>query len=147
MEKYMKEAIKEAKKSLLTDDVPIGAIIVENDKIIARGHNQKEKSKLSTMHAEIIAINKACKKKKDWRLDNCTLYVTNEPCLMCCGAIIQSRIKKVVYGCKNPKFGYVESIETILTNKKNNHIVEIKQGILEEECTKMLQTFFKKKRH
>lgn len=146
MEEYMLEAIKEAKKSLKHGDVPIGAIIVENGKIISQGHNKKEKNKIATEHAEIIAINKACKKKKSWHLDDCTLYVTIEPCLMCCGAILQSRIKKVVYGSQNFKFGYVESIDNVLNNPKNNHFVEVESGILSEECRKLVQDFFKLKR-
>ncbi len=141
----MQEAIKEAKKSLKSNDVPIGAIIVENGKIIARGHNKKEKTNKATSHAEIEAINKACKKKKTWYLDNCTMYVTIEPCMMCCGAIIQSRIKKVVYGSKNEKFGYVESIDSAF-DKKNNHKVDVEHGILETECLKLLKDFFKEKR-
>lgn len=146
MEKYMLEALKEAQKSLKYDDVPVGAVIVENDKIISRGYNKKEKKKSAILHAEIIAINKACKKKKDWHLDNCTLYVTMEPCLMCCGAIIQSRIKKVVYGCKNEKFGHIESIDKVLNNPKSNHFVEIEKGLLEDKCRVIVQKFFKAKR-
>lgn len=141
----MWEAIKEAKKSLKSDDVPIGAVIIENGKIIARGHNKKQKKQIATSHAEIEAINKACKKKKTWYLENCIMYVTIEPCMMCCGAIIQSRIKKIVYGSKNEKFGYVESIDEVF-NKKNNHKVEIEKGILEKECSKLVKDFFKEKR-
>ena len=145
-EKYMKIALKEAKKSLLSDDVPVGAIIVLNNKIIARGHNMKEKKQVPTQHAEIIAIEKAAKKLNTWYLNECIMYVTMEPCLMCAGALIQSRIKKVVYGTTNDRFGYINSIENILNNKKNNHIVEIKGNILASESKKMVQDFFKNKR-
>ena len=141
----MLEAIKEAKKSLKSGDVPVGAVIVENGKIISRGHNKKEKTHKATSHAEIEAINKACKKKNNWYLNECTMYVTIEPCMMCCGAIIQSRIKKVVYGSKNEKFGYVESVSRAFENK-NNHNVKIETGILKNECSKLLKDFFKEKR-
>lgn len=143
---YMQIALKEAKKSLKYDDVPIGAVIVKNGNIIAKTHNMKEKMSIATKHAEIIAIEKACKKFNSWYLNDCTLYVTVEPCLMCCGAIIQSRIKRVVYATKNEKFGYVESIENILNNKKNNHNVIIDKGIYEKEAKELIQQFFQKKR-
>ncbi|MBR3523250.1 MAG: tRNA adenosine(34) deaminase TadA [Bacilli bacterium] len=145
-EKYMKEALKEAKKSLLSDDVPVGAVIVLNNKIISRGHNMKEKNNDPTQHAEIIAIKKATKKLNDWYLNDCIMYVTMEPCLMCAGALIQSHIKKLVYGIKNDKFGYVDSIDNILNNKQNNHIVEIKGNILANESRILIQNFFKTKR-
>ena len=145
-EKYMKEALKEAKKSLLSDDVPVGAVIVLNNKIISRGHNMKEKNNDPTQHAEIIAIKKAAKKLNDWYLKDCIMYVTMEPCLMCIGALIQSRIKKIVYGIKNDKFGYVDSIDNILSNKQNNHIVEAKGNILANESKILVQNFFKTKR-
>ena len=145
-EKYMMEAIKEAKKSLLFDDVPVGAVIVLNNKIIARGHNMKEKYNDPTKHAEIVAIKKATRKLNDWYLKDCIMYVTMEPCLMCAGVLIQSHIKKVVYGVKNDRFGYVDSIEKILNNKKNNHIVEVEGNILASESKKLLQEFFKGKR-
>lgn len=142
----MKEALKEAEKSYKKGDVPVGAIIVKNNKIIARAHNQKEKNKIATKHAEIIAIEKACKKIKNWRLEECTLYVTLEPCLMCAGAILQSRIKKLVYATESEKFGFVSSIENILNNKKNNHNVEITKGICNEESRELMVNFFKDKR-
>ena len=145
-EKYMMEAIKEEKKSLLSDDVPVGAVIVLNNKIIARGHNMKEKYNDPTKHAEIVAIKKATRKLNDWYLKDCIMYVTMEPCLMCAGALIQSHIKKIVYGAKNDRFGYVDSIEKILNNKKNNHIVEVEGNILASESKKLLQEFFKGKR-
>lgn len=142
---YMKLALKEAKKSLKSDDVPIGAVIVKNGNIIAKAHNMKEKMSIATKHAEVIAIEKACKKIKSWYLNNCTLYVTVEPCLMCCGAIIQSRIKRIVYATKNEKFGYIESIENIFNNK-NNHNVIIDKGIYEKEAQELIKSFFKRKR-
>ena len=147
MKIYMKEALKEAKKALKGKcaDVPIGAVIIEEGKIIARAHNQKEKKQQATKHAEITAIEKACKKKKSWYLDNCELYVTMEPCLMCCGAIIQSRIKKVVYGTKNDKFGYVESIDKVF-EKANNHKPIVESGVCEEECSQIVKDFFETKR-
>ncbi len=141
-EKYMIEALKEAEKAYKKKEVPIGAIIVRNDKIIARAYNRKEKSQVAIQHAEILAIIKACKKMKNWRLLDCTLYVTVEPCMMCCGAIIQSRIKKIVYGTKNDNFGSVESVDSLL----NKYNIEIKNGILEEKCKKIITEFFNKKR-
>lgn len=142
---YMKLALKEAEKSLEFDDVPVGALIVKNDKIISKAHNQKEKKQIATKHAEIIAIERACRKLNTWHLDDCTLYVTVEPCLMCSGAMIQSRIDRVVYATKNEKFGYIESVEKIFENK-NNHNVKITNGIYEKEAKKLIQKFFKKKR-
>lgn len=142
MEKYMLEALKEANKALKFGEVPIGAVIVKDEKIISRAFNKKESSNLATSHAEILAINKACKKLNNWRLLDCTLYVTVEPCLMCCGAIIQSRIKKLVYGTPNEYYGAVESIDNSL--KKYN--IEVKKNILQNECSFILKEFFKKRR-
>ncbi len=145
-EKYMQEALKEARKSYLLEEVPIGAVIVYKDRIIARAHNLKEHNKNAVAHAEILAIQKACKKIGDWRLNECTLYVTVEPCLMCAGAIIQSRIGKLVYSVANPKFGYVESIDQVLNNSKNNHHV-IVEKIPNKDCLDLLQQFFQKQRN
>lgn len=145
MEKYMKEALKEARKAYKNGDVPIGAIIVKNDKIIARAHNTKENKKDAIRHAEINVISKACKKINNWHLDDCELYVTVEPCLMCIGAIIQSRIPKLVFGTHNNKFGYVESVESIFKNK-NNHTPIIISGVCEDECKQIMVDFFKEKR-
>ena len=142
MEKYMLEALKEANKAFKLGEVPIGAIIVKDNKIISRAFNKKESSNLATSHAEILAINKACKKLNNWRLLDCTLYVTVEPCLMCCGAIIQSRIKKVVYGTSNEYYGAVESINNTL--KKYN--IEVENNILQNECSNIMKEFFKKRR-
>ena len=111
--KYMKIALKEAQIAYLEDEVPVGCVIVKDDKIIARGHNKKEKNNNAILHAEIVALNKAQKKLNDWHLNDCTMYVTLEPCLMCTGAIIQTRIKKVVYGCLDPKGGAIESVMKI----------------------------------
>ena len=138
---FMKEALKQAKKALAIDEVPVGCVITLNDKIIARGYNKREKENLSTNHAEIIAINKACKKLNSWRLEDCTLYVTLEPCVMCAGAIIQSRIKRVVYGALDYRFGAHQSI-TNLFDIKFNHKVEVGSGILQEECSKIITDFF-----
>ena len=138
MEKYMIEALKEANKAFSINEVPIGCVIVKDNKIISRGYNKKESTNLATSHAEIIAINKACKKLNNWRLLDCTLYVTVEPCLMCCGAIIQSRIKKVVYGTSNENYGAVELLE------KNN--IEVEKKVLQNKCSLILQEFFKKRR-
>lgn len=143
---YMKEAIKEAVKAYEIDEVPIGAIIVYGDQIIARAYNTKEKEKNPLCHAEMIAIDQACKQIGDWRLNECEMYVTVEPCLMCCGAILHSRLKKIIYGISNSKFGYVKSIEQILTDPKNNHVVEIESGICAEECQKLMTSFFESKR-
>lgn len=145
--KYMMIALEEAKKSFKNGDVPVGAVIVKNDTIISKAHNTKETTCIATNHAEIIAIQQACKKLKTWRLDDCILYVTMEPCLMCAGALIQSRIKKIVYATPNIKFGFVGSIDNILNNKKNNHKIKIITNICENESKKILKEFFKNKRN
>lgn len=144
--KFMKEALKEAKKAYNKDEVPVGAVIVKDEKIIARAHNIKELKKDTTKHAEIIAIQKASKKLDTWRLEGCTLYVTLEPCVMCTGAIIQSRLDKVVIGTMDEKTGACGSVLNILEEYKFNHVVEVKKGIMEEECRKIIQTFFKELR-
>ena len=135
-EYYMKIALKLAKKALKQGEVPVGAIIVKDNKIIAKAYNKKEKTHNVTKHAEIIVISKACKKLKNWRLENCEMYVTMEPCMMCSGAIKQSRLKKIVYGVKNENYGYIH-------NLKN---VEIISQICENECKELVQSFFKKRR-
>lgn len=142
-EKYMKEAIKQAKKALALDEVPIGCIIVYEDKIIARGYNRRLTDKNTLSHAELNAIRKASKKLGDWRLDDCEMYITLEPCQMCAGAIVQSRIKKVYAGCMNPKAGCAGSIMNLLQVEKFNHQVEFEEGILGEECSRMLSDYFK----
>lgn len=145
-EKYMKEAIKQAKKAYALGEVPIGCVIVYQDKIIGRGYNRRNTDKNTLAHAEITAINKASKKIGDWRLEDCTLYVTLEPCQMCAGAIVQARITRVVMGSMNPKAGCGGSILNILEMPQFNHQVDVTRGILEEECSHMLTTFFKELR-
>lgn len=143
--KYMKVALKLAKKGSNKGEIPIGAVVVRDGKIISKAHNMREKSNLATGHAEIIAIEKANKAIKSWRLDSCTLYVTIEPCPMCAGAIIQSRIKKVIYGAKDIKSGAHESI-TNLFDLPFNHKVKVEYGIMEKECGEIITNFFKDKR-
>ena len=138
---YMKLALKEAKKAFKQNEVPIGVVIVKNNKIISKAHNKKEKTKIVTKHAEIIAIEKACKKLKTWHLNDCILYTTVEPCLMCSGAIIQSRIKKVYFSTANEKFG-----ELLNQVKKKNNRMDVDIGLYEEKSVELLQKFFKNKR-
>jgi len=145
-EKYMKQALREALKAYALSEVPIGCIIVYEDKIIGRGYNRRNTDKNTLAHAEITAINKASKKTGDWRLENCTLYVTLEPCQMCSGAIVQARIPKVVIGSMNPKAGCAGSILNILQMEEFNHQAAIESGILEEECSNMLKKFFQELR-
>lgn len=136
-EYYMSLALKEAQKALNKNEVPIGCVIVYNDKVIASSYNHKTINNIATHHAEILAINESCQKLKTWYLDECTLYTTIEPCMMCTGAIIQSRIKQVVYGSKNESFGYLSKQKSKIT---------IKSGILEEECQQIITNFFQKLR-
>ncbi len=140
--KYMKAAIAQAKKAYALDEVPIGCVIVFRDKIIARGYNRRNTDHTSLAHAEISAIKKANKVLGDWRLEECTLYVTLEPCQMCAGAIVQARIPKVVIGAMNSKAGCAGSVMNILNNPDFNHQVDTKIGVLEQECSKMLKDFF-----
>lgn len=141
-EKYMKEAIAQAKKAAKIEEVPIGCVIVKDDKIIAGGYNQRNKRGSTLAHAEILAIKKASKVTGDWRLEGCTLYVTLEPCQMCAGAIVQARIPNVVIGCMNAKAGCAGSIINLLSMKEFNHQVNVIKGIKEEECSKMMKDFF-----
>jgi len=145
-EKFMKLAIKEALKAQNKDEVPIGAIIVKDGKVIARGHNLRESKQIASAHAEMIAIDKACKKLGTWRLEGCTLYVTLEPCPMCTGATILSRLDKVVYGANDPKGGCIESCIKMYEQKGFNHYPQYESGILKEECSSLLSDFFRKKR-
>ena len=145
-EKYMKEALRQAKKAAALGEVPIGCVIVYEDKIIGRGYNRRNTDKSTLSHAEITAIRKASRVIGDWRLEDCTLYVTLEPCQMCSGAIIQARIPRVVMGCRNPKAGCGGSVLNILQEPAFNHQAQITEGILEEECSKMLTDFFKELR-
>lgn len=142
-EKYMREAIRQAKKAGKLGEVPIGCVIVYQDKIIGRGYNRRIIDKNVLSHAEIIAIKKACKVMGDWRLEDCTMYVTLEPCPMCAGAIVQARIPRVVIGCMNPKAGCAGSVLDMLHEDGFNHQVETTIGVLEEECSTMLKEFFK----
>ena len=132
---YMQLALKQAKKGFNNNEIPVGCIIVENNRIIAKAYNKKEKNQKAIDHAEIIAISRANKKIKNWRLDKCIMYVTMEPCMMCCGAIEQSRIKKVIYGCKNEFYGYIEKCDKIDS-----------YYLYTEECKTIMQDFFKRKR-
>ena len=145
-EKFMKEAIRQAKKAYALREVPIGCVIVDEGKIIARGYNRRNTDKNTTSHAEINAIRNASKKLGDWRLEGCTLYVTLEPCQMCAGAIVQARIDKVVIGSMNPKAGCAGSVLNLLEMDGFNHKVEVERGVLEEECSTMLSGFFKELR-
>lgn len=141
-EKFMKAALREAKKAYLINEVPIGCVIVQNDKIIARGYNRRNIDKNTLAHAELAAIRKASKKTGDWRLEDCTIYITLEPCQMCAGAIVQSRMKEVVIGAMNPKAGCAGSVINLLQMAEFNHQVSITKGVLEEECSQMLSKFF-----
>ena len=145
-EDFMKAALKEARKAYLEDEVPVGAVIVKDGKIIARAHNIKEMKNDTTKHAEILAIQKASKKLNTWRLNGCTMYVTLEPCVMCAGAMIQSRLDKVVFGTVDEKTGACGTVLNVLQDYKFNHIVEIENGIMEKECKGILQDFFRRLR-
>lgn len=145
-EKFMKEAVRQAKKALVLGEVPIGCVIVFNDKIIGRGYNRRITDKNTLSHAELNAIKKASKTLGDWRLDNCEMFITLEPCQMCSGAIVQSRIKKVYIGAMNPKAGCAGSILNLLQIPEFNHQVEIETNILHDECSIMLTSFFKELR-
>lgn len=145
-EKFMKIALKEAKKAYDKEEIPVGAVIVKDSKVVAKAHNLKEQKNDTTKHAEIIAIQKASKKLDSWRLQDCEMYVTLEPCSMCAGALIQSRIKKVYIGTMDYKTGACGSVLNLLNDYKFNHYVEIETGILADECEKILKDFFKELR-
>lgn len=140
---YMKEAIRQAKKAAAIEEVPIGCVIVYHDTIIARGYNKRNKAATALAHAELLAIQKASRKIGDWRLEDCTMYITLEPCPMCAGAIVQARIPRVVIGAMNPKAGCAGSILNILQEDRFNHQVESVIGILEEDCKQLMQEFFR----
>lgn len=142
-EKYMKAALRQAVKAAEIDEVPIGCVIVYEDKIIARGYNKRNKEKNTLAHAELEAIKKASRKLGDWRLEGCSMYVTLEPCPMCAGAIVQARIDRVVIGCMNKKAGCAGSILNMLQEKRFNHQVETEYDVLHDECSSMLSDFFK----
>ena len=145
-EKFMLEALKEAEKSANFDEVPVGAVIVKDGKIIARGHNLRERNNDPTAHAEIVAVRKACKKLKTWRLEGCTIYVTIEPCSMCAGTLLWARIKRIVYGANDPKGGALGSSYNLFEVKNINHKVEITRGVLENRCAELMTSFFRNKR-
>ena len=142
-EAYMAKAIKLAKKAYVQGDVPIGCVIVKDDKVIARGYNKRNLKKTTLAHAELLAIEQASKKLGDWRLEDCTMYVTLEPCQMCAGAIVQARIPNVVIGCMNPKAGCAGSIINLLDMKQFNHQVEVIRGVRQDECSEMMKSFFR----
>lgn len=142
-EKFMREAIRQAKKAYALGEVPIGCVIVFDGRIIARGYNRRMRDQSALSHAEINAIKKANRVVGDWRLDGAEMYVTLEPCQMCAGAIVQSRIKKVYIGCMNPKAGCAGSIMNLLNVEKFNHRAEVETGILEDECSALMKDFFK----
>lgn len=144
---YIKLAIEEAKKSLITEDVPVGAIVVKNGEVISKAHNQREKCKNAIKHAEIIAIDKACRKLKTWYLNDCSIYITLEPCLMCTGAIMNARVSNVYYGAKDNKNGSESSFSLLYKKHANHKIDHIEGGILEEECSSLIKDFFKEKRN
>ena len=145
-QKYMREALKQAKKADKIDEVPIGCVIVYEDSIIARAYNRRNTDKNTLAHAELLAIKKASKVLGDWRLEDCTMYITLEPCQMCAGAIVQARIKRVVVGSMNPKAGCAGSVLNLLQMNQFNHQVELETGVMEEECSRMLKEFFKRLR-
>lgn len=145
-EKYMKEALKQAKKAYALEETPIGCVIVHEGKIIGRGYNRRNTDKNPLAHAEITAIRKASKKLGDWRLEGCTLYVTLEPCQMCAGAIIQSRMDRVVIGCMNPKAGCAGSVLNLLQVDRFNHQADVTRGVLEEKCSELMKSFFRELR-
>ncbi len=145
-ETYMQEALAEAREAAAIGEIPIGAVIVQNGEIIARAHNMRETWQDGTAHAEVIAIREACKKLGRWRLTGCSLYVTVEPCPMCSGAIVNSRVDTVVYGCPDIKAGGAESIFNIITNPNLNHVATVISGICEMECAQVMKDFFKMRR-
>ena len=144
--KFMKEAVKEAKKAELIDEVPIGCVVVKDGKVISRGHNIRETKQNPIGHAEIVAITKASRKLKSWRLDGCDIYITLEPCIMCSGAIIQSRIRHIYFGAFDPKGGALGSSIDVLKAENINHHPEVTSGVLQEECSSLLTNYFKNKR-
>ena len=145
-EKYMRIALGEAKKAALEDEVPVGAVIVKDGVVVARAHNKKERTNCALDHAETLAIRKATKKLGSWWLEGCTLYVTLEPCAMCAGAIVNSRLNRVVYGAKDERFGFLGSLSTLDEDYPLNHSFEKTGGVLREECASILTSFFAAKR-
>ena len=145
-ETYMKEALRQAKKAAALQETPIGCVIVKDDRIIARGYNRRNTDGSTLAHAEITAIRKACRVLGDWRLEGCTMYVTLEPCPMCAGALVQSRIDAVVFGARNPKAGCAGSVLDLLKEPRFNHQVEVTEGVMESESRELLQSFFRQLR-
>ncbi len=143
---FMKEALIEAHKAFALDESPIGAIVVYEGQIIGRGHNRRNTDKNALAHAEVMAINEACHYIQDWRLEECTIYITLEPCPMCSGAIVQARIPKVVFGARSPKAGFGGSVLNILQMEELNHRCEVVEGVCEEEARELLKTYFKQMR-
>ncbi|MGN1083832.1 MAG: tRNA adenosine(34) deaminase TadA [Lachnospiraceae bacterium] len=144
--RFMREALRQAKKAAALGEVPIGCVLVSGGRIVARGYNRRNTDKTTLAHAELAAIRKGSRKFQDWRLENCTLYVTLEPCPMCAGAIVQARIPRVVAGCMNPKAGCAGSVLNVLNTPGFNHTVKFESGILEKECAEILQDFFRELR-
>jgi tRNA(adenine34) deaminase len=148
--KYMKMALNEAKKALLCDEVPVGAVIVKDGKVLARAYNVRNKTKLATAHAEMLAVNKACRKLGDWRLNGCTMYVTLEPCMMCAGACLNARMDKVVFGAADSNGGVVSRIGGDVGEERTistlNHTLTVVGGVLAEECSEVLTGYFRGKR-
>lgn len=145
-EHHMRKALEQARQALAADEVPVGAVIVWQNRIIAAAHNQREQLSDPTAHAEVLAITQATQVIQDWRLENCTLFVTLEPCLMCAGAILQARIPRLVYGASDPKAGAVESLYQVLGDPRLNHRVEVVAGVMAHECGSLLTEFFREKR-
>ena len=145
-EKYMREALRQARRAAKLGEVPIGCVITHEGEIIGRGYNRRNTDRSTLAHAEILAIRRAARKIGDWRLEDCTIYITLEPCPMCAGAIVQARIPRCVIGCMNPKAGCAGSVTNLLEMKGFNHQVEVTRGILEEECSEMLKAFFQELR-
>ena len=143
---FMGLALEEAQKAAALGEIPIGAVLVQDNEVIARAHNMRETWQDATAHAEVIVIQDACKRLRRWRLSGCTLYVTVEPCPMCSGAIVNGRVDRVVYGCPDIKAGGAESIFNIITNPNLNHVAKVMSGVREEECAQVMKAFFKKRR-
>lgn len=145
-ERFMREALAEAEKAFALEEVPVGAVIVKNGEIIGRGHNLRETMKMATAHAELLAIEEACNRLQGWRLFDCELYVTLEPCPMCAGALVNARLDRVVFGAYDHKRGACGSIYNLAQDDKLNHRLDVVGGVCEEECVALLQQFFKKRR-
>lgn len=144
--RYMKEAVKEAKKAYKKGEVPVGTVIVKDSQIIGRGHNETESKNDAAAHGEIIAIRKAGKRTGDWRLSGCTMYVSAEPCTMCAGAIVLARIERLVTGASSPKSGACYTLKNLLSDSRLNHTVDLTSGVMEEECSSLLKSFFRELR-